>query len=196
MAAGPGRPRASSRRTIEEAALELFLENGYGGTSIDDIARRAGVGRATVFSYVTAKSDLLWFDADAALDDLVGERGRGTPVLPALLATARRVGADRVPLAVTQADLLGVRAELELSAMPRLARLERLLRAGVGLEARVEAASLAAATAVAWMSWAAAGIGRGALVDTLERALATLEPNDVDPAITGESPEEQPLGAQ
>jgi Transcriptional regulator len=191
MAAGPGRPRASSRRTIEEAALELFLENGYARTSIDDIARRAGVGRATVFSYVDAKSDLLWLDADAALDDLEGERGRGTPPRAALLATAARVGVDRVPLAVSQADVLGVRDELESSGMQRLARLERLLRAGSGLEARVASASLVAAVAVAWMTWASAGVGRGPLVATVERALATLDGNDDDPAITGESPEEQ-----
>lgn len=172
MTAGPGRPRASSRRTIEEAALELFLENGYAGTSIDDIARRAGVGRATVFSYVAAKSDLLWLDADAALDDLTGELGRGTPVRPALAAVARRIGPDRVPLAITQADVLGVRAELETSAMPRLLRLERLLRGGeTGLEARVASATLAAAVAVAWLDWASAGIGRPPLAETLERAL-------------------------
>ena len=171
MAAGPGRPRASSRRTIEEAALELFLEKGYAGTSIDDIARRAGVGRATVFGYVAAKSDLLWLDADAILDDLEGELGRGTAPRAALLATARRVGADRVPLAVTQADVLGVRAELETSAMPRLTRLERLLRRGSGLDARLESASLAAVVAVAWRAWASAGIGRGPLVDAVERAL-------------------------
>ena len=196
MAAGPGRPRASSRRTIEDAALELFLENGYAGTSVDDIARRAGVGRATLFGYVRAKSDLLWLDADAALDDLEGERGRGTPPRDALLATAARVGADRVPLAVAQADVLGVRDELELSAMPRLSRLERLLRTDGGLEARVASASLAAATATAWMTWAAAGVGRGTLVETLARAVDTLDGNDVDPAITGESPEERPARAQ
>jgi AcrR family transcriptional regulator len=171
MAAGPGRPRASSRRTIEEAALELFLENGYVGTSIDDIARRAGVGRATVFSYVAAKSDLLWVDADAALDDLEGERGRGTAPRAALAAVAARIGADRVPLAVTQADVLGVRAELENSAMPRVLRLERLVRDGEGLEARVAAASLAGAVAVAWLAWARGGIARAALAEVLSRAL-------------------------
>jgi AcrR family transcriptional regulator len=167
MPAGPGRPRASSRRTIEEAALELFLENGYAATSIDDIARRAAVGRATVFGYVAAKSDLLWLDADAVLDDLEGERGRGTPPIAALFATARRVGADRVPLAMTQADILGVRSELATSAMPRVLRLERLLRDGDGLQSRAEAAAVAARAAVAWLTWVRAGVGRRALVDTL-----------------------------
>ena len=173
MPAGPGRPRASSRRTIEEAALELFLENGYARTSIDDIARRAGVGRATVFSYVSAKSDPLWLDADAALDDLAGERGRGTAPRPALLATAARIGPDRVPLAITQADVLGVRDELVASAMARVLRLERLLRTGGEFDARVAAASLAATVATAWIAWASAGIGRAPLVEILERAIDT-----------------------
>ncbi len=171
MPAGPGRPRASSRRTIEEAALELFLEHGYGRTSIDDIARRAGVGRATVFAYVAAKSDLLWLDADAVLDDLEGERGRGTGPVAALLATAARVGPDRVPLAVAQAELLGVRDELAASAMPRLLRLERLLREGDAFAERVGASSLAAASGVAWVAWASAGIGREPLVEVVRRAL-------------------------
>lgn len=42
-----GRPKASSRDTIEEAAAELFLEQSYAGTTIDEIAQRAGVSRAT-----------------------------------------------------------------------------------------------------------------------------------------------------
>jgi AcrR family transcriptional regulator len=166
-----GRPRVSSRRTIEEAALELFLERGYAATSIDDIAQRAGVGRATVFSYVAAKSDLLWLDADAALDDLEGERGRGTAPVAALLATAARIGPDRVPLAITQADVLGVRDELVGSAMARQLRLERLLRAGNDIAARVEAASLAAAARIAWVAWASAGVGREPLVEIVRRAL-------------------------
>jgi AcrR family transcriptional regulator len=65
---GPGRPRASSRATIHEAALELFLERGYDAVSIDDIARRAGVSRGTLFAYVDAKADALWGALDAAIE--------------------------------------------------------------------------------------------------------------------------------
>ena len=53
------------------------------------------------------------------------------------------------------------------------------------------AASLASAVVVAWLTWARGGIARGPLVETVAHALATLGANDVDPAITGESPEEQ-----
>ena len=64
---GPGRPRASSAATIHEAALELFLEHGYDAVSVDDIARRAGVSRGTVFTYCDSKADALWVELDAAI---------------------------------------------------------------------------------------------------------------------------------
>jgi AcrR family transcriptional regulator len=46
-----GRPKASSRETIAEAACELFLEQGYEQTSIADISTRAGVSRSSFFNY-------------------------------------------------------------------------------------------------------------------------------------------------
>ena len=62
-----GRPRRSSTRALEEAAAELFLEQGYPHTTVDDIASRAGVSRATFFNYFHNKSDVLWVDVDRAL---------------------------------------------------------------------------------------------------------------------------------
>jgi AcrR family transcriptional regulator len=62
-----GRPPMSSVAALEDAATELFLEQGYQNTSIDEIARRAGISRATFFNYFTTKSDVLWVDVDSAL---------------------------------------------------------------------------------------------------------------------------------
>ena len=60
-------PRA--RRTIDlilAATNEVFLARGYGGTSIDDIARAAGVSRASFYTYFPSKRDaLLALGADA-----------------------------------------------------------------------------------------------------------------------------------
>ncbi|MBC7441420.1 MAG: TetR family transcriptional regulator, partial [Ramlibacter sp.] len=72
-----GRPRGSSRAMLEEAAAELFLEQTYAGTTIEQITRRAGVSRNTFFNYFRAKSDLLWVDVDAGLGGLPGGGGRG-----------------------------------------------------------------------------------------------------------------------
>lgn len=49
----------ATRAAIIAAAGELFSQDGYGVTSIDDIAARAGVGRATVFNSVGGKPALL-----------------------------------------------------------------------------------------------------------------------------------------
>ena len=107
-----GRPRASSRATVEEAAGELFLEQGYAATSMSDIARRAGVGRATLFGYVGAKSDLLWLEVDDALDVLEERIDEGAAPLQALDAA---IAGARVPLAIGQAEAMGVAGELAVS---------------------------------------------------------------------------------
>lgn len=53
-------PRA--QRTIDsilDATREVFVEKGYGGTSIDDITTRAGVSRASFYTYFPTKRDAL-----------------------------------------------------------------------------------------------------------------------------------------
>lgn len=43
---------------IVAAARKLFAENGYDETSMEAIARQAGVGKATLYSHFTCKEDL------------------------------------------------------------------------------------------------------------------------------------------
>ena len=49
----------ATRLAIVAAAGRLFAERGYAATSIEDIAEAAAVGRATVFSSVGGKPELL-----------------------------------------------------------------------------------------------------------------------------------------
>lgn len=53
MAEGPGRagrPRnRGADRAIADATLELLAEVGYAGVTIDEVARRANVGRPTIY---------------------------------------------------------------------------------------------------------------------------------------------------
>jgi AcrR family transcriptional regulator len=44
---------------IREVALKLFLERGYGATSIRDIAAKAGINSATLYHYFPRKQDIL-----------------------------------------------------------------------------------------------------------------------------------------
>jgi AcrR family transcriptional regulator len=169
-----GRPRASSRATIEEAAGELFLERGYAATSLADIAQRAGVGRATLFGYVRAKSDLLWLEVDGALDDFEERLQAGEPTGEALAAAT---AVARIPLAMGQAEAMGVAEELAVSGRLRTARLEHLLACADderGLAARVRHRALAAAISAAWEAWALAGSARRPLRDYVADALAVL----------------------
>jgi AcrR family transcriptional regulator len=52
---------------IIEAAARLFAERGYVATSLEDVAREAGVGRATIFTSVGGKADLLKAAYDVAI---------------------------------------------------------------------------------------------------------------------------------
>ena len=66
--ASRGRPPASSRDILQDAAFDLFLERSYAQTNIADITQRAGVSRATFFNYFPSKSDVFWVDLDDGLE--------------------------------------------------------------------------------------------------------------------------------
>ena len=51
-------PSEEKRRDILAAATRLFTEQGYDGTSVDDIAQAAGVSKQTVYSHFKSKDDL------------------------------------------------------------------------------------------------------------------------------------------
>ena len=58
-AAGPGRPKDLAKRaSILDAAKRLFLEQGYQGVSMDQIAAAAGVSKLTVYSHFGDKETL------------------------------------------------------------------------------------------------------------------------------------------
>lgn len=58
---------AATRRTIVQAAAELFVANGYGATTVDAIAEAAGVSRKTVFTSVGGKLEALKLARDWAI---------------------------------------------------------------------------------------------------------------------------------
>lgn len=43
---------------IAEAAFDLFAERGYKNTKIIDIAKRAGIGKGTIYEYYDSKEDI------------------------------------------------------------------------------------------------------------------------------------------
>jgi TetR/AcrR family transcriptional repressor of mexJK operon len=66
----PGRS-ARKRLTILSAGRELFLSNGYQGTSVDQIAASAEVSKQTVYKHFGDKHELLLAIVDNALQSSV-----------------------------------------------------------------------------------------------------------------------------
>ena len=55
-----GRPRSAiADEAIRDAAVELFAERGFEGVSVEDVAARAGVSRATIYRRYPSKVDLI-----------------------------------------------------------------------------------------------------------------------------------------
>jgi AcrR family transcriptional regulator len=71
----PGRPRsAEADRAILRATVDLLADEGYGGVTMEGVASRAGVGKATVYRRWPSKSALV-VDAISACR----ESGSATP---------------------------------------------------------------------------------------------------------------------
>jgi len=180
-----GRPQASSREMLQEAAFELFLENGYESTTIGQITQRAGVSRNTFFNYFASKSDVFWIDLDESLATVsahllqapITESAIGV-VRDALVAGAKNLGSHRVPWALTQHELIGAATDLQTSAMTRLG--EQFRAIDHFLSSRSPASSLLCTSAAyaalgaavaAAQAWAAAGTARGELEPYVREAL-------------------------
>jgi TetR/AcrR family transcriptional repressor of mexJK operon len=54
----PPAPVGRKMETVTRAARELFLDQGFSGTSMDAIARTAGVSKATLYAYFPSKQAL------------------------------------------------------------------------------------------------------------------------------------------
>lgn len=54
-----GRNRAATRESLVDTALRLFTEHGYVGVRVEDIAREAGISRATFYKYFAEREEIL-----------------------------------------------------------------------------------------------------------------------------------------
>ena len=174
-----GRPHASSREELADAACELFLERGYGSTSIADIARRAGVSRASFFNYFSSKSDLLWDVFDIRLGALEARLAESRVSLgEALDGFADGEAPETLALAIVDARTMGLEEELLSARAERQSRIaraicERLMRdRGERLASEVRGAGYAAALVGAVWMWADLGAGRHSLAEEIRAALA------------------------
>lgn len=61
--------KAETRRAITLASVALFSSKGYEKTSIEDIARTAGIGKATIYTYFSTKDEIFLAYCDEELED-------------------------------------------------------------------------------------------------------------------------------
>lgn len=77
--------KAETRKAIIESAVQLFSDKGFEKTSIEDIARNAGIGKATVYTYFAAKSDIFLTYCDDELDEAFADLKKPTKEAVVLL---------------------------------------------------------------------------------------------------------------
>ena len=66
-------PRAVRERQVLELAEALFAERGYGGASMDELARRAGVTKPVVYELFGSKEGLFGACVDRSIERLAAE---------------------------------------------------------------------------------------------------------------------------
>jgi AcrR family transcriptional regulator len=107
------RKKAQTRQALADAALRLFLEHGYDGVTVAQIADEADVSLATLFKHVPDGKEALIFDDGTerreSLAAAVRDRPAGSSVLTALRAFMAGRGAfaaDLTPDLQRKRDLI------------------------------------------------------------------------------------------
>lgn len=127
--------RESPRERLVKAAFALFAEQGYDGTTVEDIAQRAGVGRSTFFRTFGSKEDVIFPNHDELLGRIEERLAASAPGSRTLALSE----AARLPLRhyVDEGDVARRRYELTRAVPTLKAREIAGLRAYQALFARV-----------------------------------------------------------
>ena len=115
--------RQAMRDQILRAAADLFRERGYRASTLDDIARRLGMSKASLYAYFRAKEEMLAAISRETIEGFTRELGL---VLSSHLPPdekLRRVVRQHVRFVIANRSFLTVFFSEEANLPPRLARL-------------------------------------------------------------------------
>jgi AcrR family transcriptional regulator len=71
-----GRPRVAEAADVAAIALRMFAVEGYEATTMDDVARAAGISRPTLFRLFSSKGDIVWDRYEEEAGELRAELDR------------------------------------------------------------------------------------------------------------------------
>jgi AcrR family transcriptional regulator len=101
------------RREVMEAAIAVFSERGYRAASMNDIATRMGMGKASLYHYVASKEEvLIELYEDVLRENVIAARRIASSQATALDALAELL-ADRVAYTCRNRELLRIFFEEE-----------------------------------------------------------------------------------
>ena len=176
-----GRPQASTREVLAEAACELFLERGYDNTSVTDLAKRVGVSRSSFFNYFSGKDEILWFALDERITHLRDSLALDDrSVADSLMAFAHGTAPESLLLAIVNAEAMGVQHELAQGRAIRQMRIAEALGSKLerlGTERRkaeIVGAGIAGALLAAVWAWASGGSALRSLDDVLAESFTVV----------------------
>lgn len=165
-----GRPADVDPEQVALLALRHFAEHGYDATTMDDIARIAGIGRRTLFRYFPSKPALVWGGVEPVVERTRAELDAAkqdepiASVLRRAIAHSLDMPPDRIEATRRRLLLIGSDESLIAFGLGRLSLNRDVLAAFIarrtgtdqdGLRARVLADALSAASFSALLWWAA-----------------------------------------
>jgi AcrR family transcriptional regulator len=122
------RKRDLVRQEIARAAWLLFAARGYERTTVDEIAREAGVSRRTFFRYFTSKEDVVVGTSDELAEEFLAAfsaRPRSEPAIVSIQRALRPVVEARLS---DPGEAVAIIRQLRESRTLRRAMLERHAR--------------------------------------------------------------------
>ncbi len=159
MAAGPAAPRRGQRHdtgSLVTTAAQVFTERGYDGTSMQDLARAAGLTKSSIYHHVSGKEELLHLALERAL-------------VP-LFAVLEEPGATSGPALARLEHVLRREVDVLVTELPHVTLLLRV-RGNTATERWALERRRAFDAAVADLARAA--VAEGTLRDDLDPALVT-----------------------
>jgi AcrR family transcriptional regulator len=182
---GRGRRRVEAMRRVQAAALGLFERRGYDAVTVEDIARAAKVGPATVYRHFGTKEQVvLWDEYDPVLLGALAGTSRGPPLQvlrDVLVASVARFDGPESRQVLRRAQLVAQVPALERASLVALHHLRRQLAQVLhrqraftsALAAEVAAFAAVGALEAALGQWVA-GRGRRPLAKLIDDAFVVL----------------------